>query len=140
MNEVLQIEAQAFPKSSYTPEMFLHYYHVFSETFLVFEEEKVLGYVIFKPNGHVISLAVAPPHRRKGIGTHLMNACESQCGSDRLVVEVREGNTRAQMFYEKLGFRLKSTIRLYYGTEDAYLMEKKIDLAAPNSGVPTQGG
>lgn len=125
LKEVLGIEAQAFPKSSYTPEMFLHYYHILSETFLVFEEGKVLGYIIFKPNGHVISLAVNPAHRRKGIGTHLMNACESRCKKDGLFVEVREGNIWAQKFYEKLGFQLKSRIRLYYGTEDAYVMEKK---------------
>jgi len=126
LDEILQIEAQAFPKSSYTREMFLHYCHVFSETFLVLEEGEVVGYIIFKPDGHVISLAVAPADRRKGIGTRLMKACESRCASDRLVVEVRKGNIWARKFYEKLGFRLKSKIRLYYGTEDAYVMVKEI--------------
>jgi len=130
LDEILQIEAQAFPKSSYTQEMFLHYYHVFRETFLVFEEEKVLAYIIFRPNGHVISLAVDPAHRRKGFGTCLMNACESRCRSDSLLVEVRKGNIGAQKFYENLGFQLKSKIRLYYRTEDAYVMEKKTHQAA----------
>ncbi len=126
LNEILQIEAQAFPKSSYTPEMFLHYHRNLSNTFLVFDEGTVRGYIIFKGDGHVISLAVDPVYRKRGIGTHLMKACESQCRGDRLWVEVRKGNLGAQAFYKKLGFELKSRIRLYYGTEDAYLMEKKL--------------
>jgi len=126
LEDVLRIEAMAFPKSSYRPEVFLRYHHILSQTFLLFEEEKVVGYIIFAPDGHVISLAVDPAHRRKGIGTHLMNVCESRCESNILFVEVREGNTRAQRFYEKLGFQRKSRIRLYYGTEDAYVMEKAL--------------
>ncbi len=126
LEEVLRIEAMAFPKSSYAPELFLRYHHMLSETFLLFEEETVLGYIIFAPDGHVISLAVDPAHRRKGIGTYLMNACESRCESDRLFVEVREGNRPAQEFYERLGFQRKSRVRLYYGTEDAYVLEKEL--------------
>ena len=87
----------------------------------------MLVFIISAPNGHVISLAVAPAHRRKGIGTRLMKACESRCASDRVSVEVRKGNVRARKFYEKLGFQLKSEIHLYYGTEDACVMEKRID-------------
>lgn len=125
LNAVLRIEAQAFPKSAYTAEMFLRYHRLFPDTFLLFEEEGVLGYIIFASDGHIISLAVGSVHRRKGIGTRLVNACESQCRSDRLLVEVRRGNVGARKFYTKLGFQLKSTIHLYYGTEDAFVMEKR---------------
>ncbi len=126
LNEILWIEAQAFPKSAYTAEMFLRYHRVFPDTFLVFEERAVLGYIILTPDGHIISLAVARAHRRKGIGTKLINACELRCKGGTLLVEVREGNVGAQRFYEKLGFGLKSRIHLYYGTEDGYVMEKKV--------------
>jgi ribosomal-protein-alanine N-acetyltransferase len=126
LNAVLQIEAQAFPKSAYSAEIFLRYHRVSPDTFLVLEEETIVGYIIFEPNGHVISLAVALAHRGKGNDTHLMNVCESQCRGGRLVVEVREGNRAAQRFYEKLGFRLKSRIPRYYGKEDAYVMEKRV--------------
>jgi len=129
LSQILRIEAQAFPKSAYTHEMFLNHHHRLPETFLVFEEEKVLGYIIFEPDGHVISLAVDPTHRREGIGTHLMRVCESRCRTDTLFVEVRKGNTLAQTFYERLGFQLKFRIPLYYGTEDACVMEKRTSQA-----------
>jgi ribosomal-protein-alanine N-acetyltransferase len=106
--------------------MFLRYYRVFRDTFFVLDKVTVLGYIIFAPDGHVVSLAVAQGYRRKGIGTALINTCESCCRGDRLLVEVREGNMGARRFYRKLGFRLKARIRLYYGTEDAFVMEKRI--------------
>ncbi|NIQ39116.1 MAG: ribosomal protein S18-alanine N-acetyltransferase [Proteobacteria bacterium] len=124
IEEILHIEARAFPKSSYTADMFLDFYRRYSDTFFVLKEEQVRGYIIFKPDGHVISLAVDPPYRRRGIGTRLMRACESCCRVERLFVEVREGNIVAQKFYEKLGFVLKARISRYYGTEDALVMEK----------------
>jgi len=127
LDQVLRIEAQAFPKSSYSPEVFRHYHHISPDTFLVFQEiEDIVGYIIFKADGHVISLAVDPVHRRRGIGTHLVRACESCCAGKRLLVEVRQGNVTAQEFYRHLGFSLTSRIRLYYGTEDALVMEKTI--------------
>jgi len=129
MNQVLKIEAQAFPKSAYSRETFLHFHRRLPETFLVLEQEKVRGYIIFEPNGHIISLAVDPAYRRGGIGTRLMNACESHCASDILVVEVRKGNKSAQSFYKRLGFCVTSRVPLYYGTEDAYVMEKRMSSA-----------
>ncbi len=126
LNQILHIEAHAFPKSSYTSDMFLHYHRTLTDTFLVFEDVIVLGYIIFKSDGHVMSIAVDPAHRRQGTGTQLVKACERRCRTGRLLVEVREGNIGAQRFYKKLGFQLKCKVRLYYGTEDAYVMEKKI--------------
>jgi ribosomal protein S18 acetylase RimI-like enzyme len=125
LNRILHIEAHAFPKLSYTSEMFLHYHRAFPDTFLVSEEKTVRGYIIFEPSGHVLSLAVDPAHRRKGTGTYLMKACESRCKTGRLMVELRKSNIGAKRFYQKLGFQLKSEVRLYYGTEDAHVMEKK---------------
>jgi len=126
LKQILHIEDHAFPKSSYTAEMLRRCHRIFPETFLVFEEQMVLGYIIFNSDGHVISIAVDPFHRREGIGKHLMDVCESQCRADRLLVEVREGNTGAQEFYRNLGFQVTAKVRFYYDEEDAYVMEKKI--------------
>jgi len=90
------------------------------------EENIVLGYIIFMSDGHIISIAVDPARRMTGIGKRLINACENQCRSGRLFVEVRESNVGAQRFYEKLGFRTTSRLAFYYGKEDAHVMEKEL--------------
>jgi ribosomal-protein-alanine N-acetyltransferase len=126
LNQILKIETRAFPKSAYTQEVFFHYYLVHPDTFLVFEDETVVGYIIFADDGHVISLAVLPDHRRRGIGSTLMRHSEACCSSGRVWVEVRKGNDGAQAFYAKQGYHLETIVRRYYGSEDAYVLEKKI--------------
>ena len=52
-------------------------------------------------------LAVAPEHRRRGIGRALMAAAEAgvrALGCPKLAVQVRADNLEALAFYERLGF------------------------------------
>jgi ribosomal-protein-alanine N-acetyltransferase len=122
MDRVLEIESQAFPKSPYSRGIFARLYRSNPSTFLVYGEEEILGYVVYTAQGHIISIAVDPRHRRRGIGTSLvMEAIRNSMG-DFLWAEVRESNSGAQAFYEKLGFRKKGVIPRYYWTEDAYIM------------------
>ena len=91
---------------------------------MVYGEEEILGYVVYTPEGHIISIAVDPRHRRKGIGTCLVKEAIGNSKGEFMWAEVRESNTGAQAFYEKLGFRKKGVIPRYYWTEDAYIMVK----------------
>ena len=85
-------------------------------------------YELHRARLHMINFAVARPHRRLGIGTHMM---EKLCGKltadrrSRVVLEVRETNLPAQLFFRQLGFRAVSVLKDFYQdtTEDAYLME-----------------
>lgn len=111
------------------------------EAFIVAEvEKKLVGYIMckieygfsnfkklgFVKKGHVVSVAVLPEHRNKGIGKALVE--ESIAGvklkkSDELYLEVRCSNTDAIRLYEKLGFSTKQRLKAYYRDgEDAYLM------------------
>lgn len=111
------------------------------EAFLVAElDKKLVGYIMckiefgfsnfkklgFVKKGHVVSVAVLPEHRRKGIGQGLVQ--EAIAGvqlkkSDELYLEVRCSNTEAVKLYEKLGFIIKQRLKAYYRDgEDAYLM------------------
>ena len=90
--------------------------------FLVCGEEEILGYLVYTPEGHIISIAVDPRHRRKGIGTQLVMEVFRNSTGEFSWVEVRETNIGAQAFYEKLGFRKKGVVPRYYGTEDAFIM------------------
>ncbi|MGE5312320.1 MAG: GNAT family N-acetyltransferase, partial [Nitrospirota bacterium] len=67
--QLLRVEAQAAPKSQLAAwELFLLCIR-YPENFLVAEGEEIVGYVVFTPKGHLISLVVARRHRRQGIGT-----------------------------------------------------------------------
>lgn len=114
----------------------LRMYHALSpDLFLVAEVEgRVVGYVIGLckrwGEGHVISLAVHPRHRRRGIGRALMEALLARFkerGMQAVRLEVRVSNTPAIKLYEKLGFRIKGVSQGYYlDGEDAYLMVKEL--------------
>ncbi|MDF2957507.1 MAG: Ribosomal protein S18 acetylase RimI [Candidatus Alkanophagales archaeon MCA70_species_1] len=122
---ILEIERDAFPKSSYSKYTFLYYAKKLPDNFLVYEDDRsgeVLGYVIFYDDGHIISIAVAREHRRHGVGTALVRGVLKASGG-RAFVEVRESNVGAQRFYEKLGFKRVGRSPRYYGDEDAILME-----------------
>ncbi len=122
MDRILEIEAQAFPKSPYSRRIFTSLYRSNPTTFLVYEEEEILGYIVYSPEGHIISIAVDQHHRRKGIGAQLVGEVFRNSTGKFIWVEVRETNTGAQAFYEKLAFQKEGVIPGYYWTEDAYIM------------------
>ena len=111
------------------------------EAFLVAEiENKLVGYIMckieygfsnfkklgFVKKGHVVSIAVLPENRQKGIGNALVEEAISGVKlkkSDELYLEVRCSNNEAIRLYEKLGFIIKQRLKAYYRDgEDAYLM------------------
>lgn len=125
LDDILDIESNAFPKTPYPRDLFMKWYRAMPELFLVYEEDsEILGYIMFFPDGHVASVAVKKGHRRKGIGTVLMsralNKCQGMCW-----VEVRQGNEGAQLFYESLGLTVVDIEEGYYGDEDAVIMAKE---------------
>ena len=121
IEKILEIEAEAFPKTAYPKELLLLYASRLSEGFLVFEsEEGVLAYIIYDPEGHVISMAVKTSHRRKGIGTELFRYALERV--ERLWLEVRSKNSGAIRFYEKMGMRVVGKVDDYYDGDDAFIM------------------
>ena len=122
MNQILEIETQAFPKTPYPKEVLLGYANTPSDRFLVLEAGKdLLGYIIFSKDGHIISTAVKPAQRRKGFGrmlfTYALNHAEK-----RLWLEVRSRNDIAIKFYENMGMKKIRKTRNYYGDDDALIL------------------
>lgn len=112
------------------PEAFLvaeigetHVGYIMCKTEYGFSNFKKLGFV---KKGHVVSIAVLPEYRNRGIGKVLveeaMNGVKlKKC--DELYLEVRCSNNDAVRLYEKLGFIIKQRLKSYYRDgEDAYLM------------------
>ncbi|MCX8117956.1 MAG: GNAT family N-acetyltransferase [Desulfobacterota bacterium] len=128
LNAILAIERQSFPKSPYDRRTFIRLHALFPQQFLVYSEpdeghqEKVLGYIVFTPEGHLISLAVLPQHRREGIGRKLLRKAMEASSPKGLLAEVRKSNLRAQAFYRRMGFRIVGIAPGYYGDEDALIL------------------
>jgi ribosomal-protein-alanine N-acetyltransferase len=123
--ELLEIEAQAFPKSQYDLDTFWSLYFRYPNTFLVAESDRIDGYIIFGPDGHIISMAVTPERRRRGIGTRLINESAEHCRGKTLRLEVRVSNIGAQRFYQSLGFVSAGKTKGYYQDgEDGLVMER----------------
>ncbi|HYA02401.1 MAG TPA: GNAT family N-acetyltransferase [Syntrophobacteria bacterium] len=124
LRQLLQIEAEAAPKSRLAAWELLTLSLSYRETFLVAEGDRILGYVVFSPKDRIISLVVGRKYRRRGVGTLLMQEVIRRCPGTRLTLEVRVGNQGARSFYQKLGFRESARMPGYYPDgEDGLLME-----------------
>ena len=121
IEKILEIEADAFPKTAYPKELLLVYASRLVESFLVFEAEAgVVAYIIHNSEGHIISMAVRTSHRRKGIGTELFRHALEKVKS--LWLEVRTRNYGAIKFYERMGMRAVGKVDEYYDGDDALIM------------------
>ena len=105
--------------------------------FLVAEDDgDVVGYVVADtvsdhgtPVGHVKDIAVDPERRGEGIGRTLLSRALMRLfveGADRVKLEVRAGNRRAQALYEGFDFEVHHVVSNYYDDgEDAYVMVRE---------------
>jgi [ribosomal protein S18]-alanine N-acetyltransferase len=96
------------------------------------ETGALLGYLIisrYVDAWHLMNVAVAPEHRRRGIAASLLDRLfELTSGDGRrgYTLEVRVSNTSAIKLYERSGFRARGIRRGYYtdNREDALIMWK----------------
>jgi ribosomal-protein-alanine N-acetyltransferase len=146
LQSVIYINRTCLPEN-YTPDFFVYHFREFPEGFLVAEMNgTVVGYIMtrvdrgfdyysshraFAEKGHVISIAVLPHARRRGIGEGLLRrAIEAvkRRGVKEVYLEVRVSNSPAINLYHKLGFKIARRVPRYYADgEDAYVMSLQLD-------------
>jgi ribosomal-protein-alanine N-acetyltransferase len=145
LERITYINRACLPEN-YSDYFFLDLYRRFPETFIVAEENgEVVGYIMCRietglssfilrglvKKGHIVSVAVLPEYRRKGIGEALVaKAMENMrlYKAKQCFLEVRVTNIEAVGLYKKLGFGVSRTVRGYYADgEDAYVMETKLE-------------
>ena len=131
MLEVLDIESESF-EFPWTEEDFIRCLRQRNCIGMVAEQDdRVVGFMVYELNKtrlHLLNLAVARDFRRFGIGTQMMSKLIGKLSPQRrarIVLEVRETNLQAQIFFRANGFRAVSVLREYYEDtpEDAYLMQ-----------------
>ncbi|MGH8598543.1 MAG: GNAT family N-acetyltransferase [Gammaproteobacteria bacterium] len=93
----------------------------------------LVGFAIMhfgRDQAHLNLLAVAPAHRRHGIGCGLVRWLEESAnvaGTFTITLEVRAGNARARRFYRNLGYTECGRARDYYsGVEDAIRLTRDL--------------
>ena len=131
MPEVLDIEAEGF-EFPWLKEDFIRCLRQRNCLGMVAEHEnRVVGYMIYrlyKNRIHVLNFAVAADYCRRGVGSQMVAVLLAKLvpqRRSRIVLEVRETNLAAQLFFRENGFRAVSVLRAYYQDtyEDAYRMQ-----------------
>ena len=134
MGRVLEIEQASF-ENSWTEEDFLCCLRQRNCIGMVAEHDnQVVGFIIYelhKARLRVLNVAVAPESRRMGAGTQIIHRLIEKLSQQRrreIVLEVRESNLAAQLFYKAQGFRAVCVLRRHYDDteEDGYVMRFKL--------------
>jgi ribosomal-protein-alanine N-acetyltransferase len=144
LQAVMNINRAALPEN-YTDYFFMDLYERFPEAFIVAEQDgEIVGYTMNRVEvglsnmglgglirkGHVVSIAVVPQSRRKGVAQALINTAIDgmrHYKAKQCYLEVRVTNEAGIKLYKKLGFEISRTLNGYYSDgEDAYVMTKKL--------------
>jgi [ribosomal protein S18]-alanine N-acetyltransferase len=99
--------------------------------------ERIMGFMVYelhKHRLHVLNFAVHEGFRRRGVGSQMAKKLVTKLSHDRrsrIMLEIRETNLAAQLFFRTLGFRAVSVLRKFYEDtpEDAYLMQYRYSAA-----------
>jgi len=95
---------------------------------------QIAGFMVYefhKHRLHILNFAVAREHRRTGVGRAMLNKLIGKLSPERrtrIMLEVRETNLNAQLFFKACGFRAVSILSGFWDdhNEDACLMQYRV--------------
>lgn len=101
---------------------------------IVTPKDKIVGFIFVSANNesiaHITTIAIAPEHRKRGLGRKLLAHVENVLQKkdfEAVVLEVRVSNFAAQNLYSKYGYVIiQKLLKYYQNGEDAYLMSKTL--------------
>ena len=131
LNAALQLDREAFGVDAWT---FLDYMGVFSvrsvKKFTAEEDGQFAGFAAMefdhrKRAACLMTLAVRPEFRKRGIGTALLRTCEEAFPGRNYYLNADTANEEAIRLYERSGYRQTGIEPGYYlNGHDAIIMEK----------------
>lgn len=133
LNAICRIESESFP-APWSREFFESELHAEGRHNLVARSDgDVIGYLFAMwlfDEMHVNKIAVATPHRRRGVAEELMRHCTAFARAHEVAaihLEVRSGNDAARDFYRHLGFEdVYRRPRYYPDGETAVVMTLRL--------------
>jgi [ribosomal protein S18]-alanine N-acetyltransferase len=144
-NALHRLDQSCFPAGISYSKNTLHYFLTVpsADCVVAIDENKIAGFIVSEENpplAHIITLDVYEAHRRRGIGTALLEKIESNLaarGVRSILLETASDNAAAVAFWKRHGYRIEATLKRYYlGRIDAYEMRKI--LPAVTSARPAQ--
>jgi|GEM_PF-168619 len=130
---IYKLDQACFPAGIAYSKMMLRYYLAQrgAECLIAMDEGKIAGFLISEENpplGHIITLDVAQPHRRQGVGTVLLAENEAHMvfrGVRTILLETATTNEAGIAFWERHGYRREAVLKNYYPDRlDAFEMRK----------------
>lgn len=131
---MLRLESASFAEDAFSETIFLYQLAKQPDGFIVARKGgRVVGYVLatgWRGQGLIMSIAVLPEFRRRGVGTSLMGSALSYLARtyDRVYLQVDAENTASIGFYRKLSFRETGRVfpRYYPNGHDALEMAREL--------------
>jgi len=134
LDAILRLERASYP-DPWTPGMFgQEIVGPNSHFFVAYRAGEIVGYAGFwllLDEAHITKITVAEQHRRRGLGTVLMEFLSQRAialGARTMRLEVRASNTAAQRLYHSLSFAEAGVRKNYYARvgEDALVMVRNL--------------
>lgn len=144
LKSVMEINLRALPEN-YTASFFLDIHRGSPDSFLIAEiDRNTVGYIMCRiefgfsdlrrfrmiRKGHVVSVAVLPEYRHRGIGTALISTglqAMQVKGVEECFLEVRTTNEAAIQLYKDLGFTvIRVAAGYYHDGADACVMSRSL--------------
>lgn len=137
LDRLYEIEMECFEEEAFTRRQIAQLLTDYNSVGLVAKEnDKILGFIIAMIyvdrkalSGHILTIDVSPPHRRKGIGQMLLQEIEKIFkikAVNTSHLEVREDNVAAISLYLKLGYQKIGKLKNYYGNAHGIYLKKAL--------------
>jgi ribosomal-protein-alanine N-acetyltransferase len=138
MMDVLEIEQRSF-QFPWTEEEFVRCLRQRNCIGMIAEaDDRLVGYMLYelhKNRLHLLNIAVCGFARRCGLAAAMIDKLVAQLTPQRrsrILLEVRETNLTAQLFFRAKGFKAVSVLRNFHeeSDEDAYVMSYRVNKTA----------
>ena len=137
LDKLYEIEKKCFKQEAFTKNQLTYLIANYNTIgFAALVNGEIVGFILARVNirsnitfGHILTIDVAPVHRRKGIARKLLQEIEvilKRKGIKECRLEVRENNAAALNLYQKLGYTQIRKLEEYYDNAHGLYLKKSL--------------